>query len=255
MGPCSRPVTTHTPSGSAANYADCYQPTWGRHKARTKPALGNHEYDTANATGYFGYFGSVAGQPEQGYYSFDVSGWHVVVLNSNCAQIGGCGTTSPQTTWLRNDLTGDLPSPALHLEADDAGRRVRGYVDGAVQRRYRPCHQRSLPRVRAVRAPEPGRTGRRLVRDPRDRRRDGRHRPRDLRQLHHGEQRTEERHHARGLKRVTLHPTSYDFQFVPIAGESFCDSGTGSCHGKPGSAQAAAAAGGTQPSRSSSRRP
>ena len=91
------------PNGSATDFANCYQPTWGRHKARTKPALGNHEYDTGSATGYFSYFGSVANSPN-GYYSFDLAGWHIVVLNSECSQVGGCGTTSPQTTWLRNDL-------------------------------------------------------------------------------------------------------------------------------------------------------
>ena len=89
-------------NGSATEYTNCYDPTWGRHKARTRPAIGNHEYQTPNAAGYFGYFGSAAGQPGQGYYSFDMAGWHIVVLNTNCSApgvTGGCGTQSrPRTS-------------------------------------------------------------------------------------------------------------------------------------------------------------
>ena len=92
------------PSGTAAQYADCYEPSWGRHKARTRPAAGNHDYETPGAAGYFGYFGAAAGDPDEGWYSFDYGGWHLVALNSNCAEIGGCGRTSPQGLWLEADL-------------------------------------------------------------------------------------------------------------------------------------------------------
>jgi acid phosphatase type 7 len=90
--------------GSPAEYANCYDPTWGRHKARTRPAPGNHEYVTPGAAGYFGYFGAAAGDPARGYYSYEHGAWHVVVLNSNCEAVGGCGAGSPQETWLRADL-------------------------------------------------------------------------------------------------------------------------------------------------------
>lgn len=92
------------PSGTAADYANCYEPGWGRHKARTRPSPGNHEYRTAGAAGYFGYFGAAAGTPDQGYYSYDLGSWHIVVLNSNCTAVGGCGRGSPQEQWLRADL-------------------------------------------------------------------------------------------------------------------------------------------------------
>jgi hypothetical protein len=36
-----------------------------------------------------------------------------------------------------------------------------------------------------------------------------------------------------GVLRLTLHASSYDFAFVPIAGQTFRDSGSSSCHGKP----------------------
>ena len=105
----SRPGTvaaigdTAYPSGSANDYANCYQPTWGRFKSRTRPALGNHEYLTAGASAYFAYFGRKAAPPG-GYYSYRLGSWHVVVINSNCVQIDGCGPGSKQLRWLRTDL-------------------------------------------------------------------------------------------------------------------------------------------------------
>ena len=67
--------------GSLTDYLLCYQPTWGRHKARTRPAAGNHEYLTPGAAGYFAYFFPDGFAPG-GYYSYDLGRWHVVVLNS-----------------------------------------------------------------------------------------------------------------------------------------------------------------------------
>src|SRR3712207_3795917 len=65
------------PDGSAENFEECYDPTWGRFKDRTKPIAGNHDYDTEGAEGYFEYFGKAAGEPEEGYYSFDLGAWHI----------------------------------------------------------------------------------------------------------------------------------------------------------------------------------
>ena len=90
--------------GTPDEFARCYAPTWGRHKGRTRPAVGNHEYGTPGASGYFGYFGAAAGDPAQGWYSYELGAWHVVALNSNCGEVGGCGSGSPQERWLRADL-------------------------------------------------------------------------------------------------------------------------------------------------------
>lgn len=87
--------------GSPAEYDGCYEPAWGRHKARTRPAVGDHEYREPGAAGFFGYYGPSVGK---GWYSYDAGAWHVVVLNSNCAQVGGCGPGSEQFAWLRADL-------------------------------------------------------------------------------------------------------------------------------------------------------
>lgn len=91
-------------NGSKQEFADCYHPTWGRVKARTRPAPGNHDYGTRGGQGYFGYFGGAAGDRGRGYYSYGLGGWHIVVLNSNCTEVRGCGRDSPQGRWLRKDL-------------------------------------------------------------------------------------------------------------------------------------------------------
>ena len=96
------------PDGSAENFAECYDPSWGQFKERTKPSPGNHEYETAGASGYFDYFGDAAGDPHEGYYSYDLGSWHIVALNSNCgeAQIR-CGPGSTQGQWLEEDLANE----------------------------------------------------------------------------------------------------------------------------------------------------
>jgi hypothetical protein len=105
----SRPGTvaaigdTAYPTGSTSDFANCYQPTWGRFKVRTRPAVGNHEYMTSGASAYFAYFGARAAPPG-GYYSYKLGRWHVVVLNSECGEIGGCGPGSAQLRWLQADL-------------------------------------------------------------------------------------------------------------------------------------------------------
>jgi calcineurin-like phosphoesterase family protein len=92
--------------GTPAEFEKCYGPTWGRFKDRTKPAPGNHEYDGSMAVGYFQYWGTQAGPPEKGYYSYDLGAWHIIVLNTNCGSqvLGGCGQGSLQEHWLRQDL-------------------------------------------------------------------------------------------------------------------------------------------------------
>jgi acid phosphatase type 7 len=98
------------PRGELADYQSPtgYQGSWGRFKAKTRPSPGNHDYaDPARgAAGYFGYFGPLAGDPDQGYYSFDLGAWHIISLNSNCGAVGApsCDRDSPQVRWLQADL-------------------------------------------------------------------------------------------------------------------------------------------------------
>ncbi len=86
--------------GTTGEFANCYDPNWGRYKSRTLPAPGNHEYQTRGAIPYFAYFGSRAGHNGTGYYSVDLGSWHVVSLNSSIA----AGPGSRQDLWLRADL-------------------------------------------------------------------------------------------------------------------------------------------------------
>jgi calcineurin-like phosphoesterase family protein len=86
--------------GTMQQYRDCYDPSWGRHASRTRPAPGNHEYESPNAAPYFAYFGPNAGPPGLGYYSFSVGEWHIVSLNSSVSMTPG----SAQQTWLRSEL-------------------------------------------------------------------------------------------------------------------------------------------------------
>jgi hypothetical protein len=93
------------PDGSAEDFRECYDPTWGKFKERTKPVPGNHDYETEGASAYFEYFGKAAGDPDEGYYSYELGEWHMVALNSNCGEGEvRCGPGSAQVRWLEEDL-------------------------------------------------------------------------------------------------------------------------------------------------------
>ena len=89
--------------GSATDYANCYEPTWGRHKRRTRPVPGNHDYYSPGAAPYYAYFGTHAGPPGRGYYSYDLGAWHIIAINSDEGTPTAAG--SAQEQWLRADLT------------------------------------------------------------------------------------------------------------------------------------------------------
>jgi len=92
-------------SGTAAEFQDCYHPSWGRHRDRTRPAPGNHDWVTEDLAGYRGYFGEAAQGPDgSSWYSYDLGTWHVIVLDSACEMVGGCGPGSAQGEWLVDDL-------------------------------------------------------------------------------------------------------------------------------------------------------
>lgn len=95
---------TQYEAGSYADFLESYDASWGRVRAITVPVPGNHEYRTAGAKGYFRYFGRAARAAARGYYSFDLGDWHLIALNSNCDEVGGCGSGSAQEAWLRADL-------------------------------------------------------------------------------------------------------------------------------------------------------
>ena len=92
------------PDGTPQQFRDCYDPTWGAFKARTRPAAGNHDWVTKGAAGYLDYFGAAAAPTGKTWYSYELGAWHVIVLDSDCQQVGGCTADSPEGTWLSADL-------------------------------------------------------------------------------------------------------------------------------------------------------
>ena len=139
--------------GTAAEFQECYEPTWGRHKGRTRPTPGNHDYLTDKARPYFKYFGDAAGPSERGYYSFDLGAWHIISLNSSVP-----GALPAQTRWLREDLASH-PSdcllaywhePVLQFGPAHTGEGDAGDMVDLVQGRRGYRDERARPPVRAV---------------------------------------------------------------------------------------------------------
>lgn len=90
--------------GNLEAFNQSYNPSWGKFNPIAYPVPGNHEYLSKGAQGYYQYFGKRAHHPGKGYYSYDLGNWHLIALNSNCEEVGGCGIDSPQEKWLRDDL-------------------------------------------------------------------------------------------------------------------------------------------------------
>jgi 3',5'-cyclic AMP phosphodiesterase CpdA len=224
------------PRGTAAEFANCYEPTWGRHRARTRPAPGNHDYSTRGAAGYFGYFGQSAGDPETGYYSYDLGAWHVVVINSNCREVGGCHAGSAQEQWLRSDLAA---SPAMctlaywhhpRFSSGPHGNSVemqpiwQALYDGeadVVLSGHDHMYERFAPQD-ASGALDPGRGIRQFTVGT-----GGESLYPVIASLSTSEVRD---YVTFGVLKLTLGSTSYDWEFVPIPGGVFTDAGSGACH-------------------------
>src|SRR5215211_3850976 len=123
------------PAGSDEDFDECYEPSWGRFEDRTKPVPGNHEYYTEGAEGYFDYFGKAAGDPDEGYYSYDLGEWHLIALNSNCNDVGGCGAYSPRLAGLRQTspptTTGGAPWPTFTTRTSAPGKSTAAPPAGA----------------------------------------------------------------------------------------------------------------------------
>jgi hypothetical protein len=227
-------------SGSAMEFANCYDPTWGRHKARTMPSPGNHEYGTPGAAGYYSYFGAAAGDPARGYYSYDRASWHVIVVNSNCAAVGGCNAGSPQELWLRGDLAanpGDCTLAYWHhprfssaaVHGNNAAVRplwqaLYDYGADVVLGGHDHTYERFAPQTPAgvadatfgIREFVVGTGGRSHY---------GFGVPKPNSEVRNGD--------TFGVLQLTLHASSYDWEFVPVAGGTFTDAGSSACHGAP----------------------
>jgi hypothetical protein len=235
--------------GQLSAFNQVYNPSWGRFNNVSHPAVGDNEYagngcSTPGASGYYTYFGDRASPREpgctincQGYYSYDVGSWHVVALNSECTQpgVGGCSASSPQTQWLKADLAAHPNTCTLAYfhrpYFSDKGGTVAKvkqlftalYNGGAdvllvghqhIYERFRPQSPSGAAATNGVRQFIVG-TGGRSQTTPAS------PPPAGSEKQNSG---------TFGVLKLTLHPTSYDFQFVPEAGKTFTDTGTQACH-------------------------
>lgn len=223
------------PDGTAADFNDCFDASgWGRHKARIRPAAGNHEYHTAGAADYYAYFGATAGDPAEGWYSYDLGAWHVIVLNSNCDEVGGCEPGSPQMTWLESDLLAHPTACAVaywhHPRFSSGSHGDSAFmapiwamlydagVDVVLQG-HDHDYERFVP-LDGAGSPDPVNGIRSFVVGT------GGRSPRAISAGPNSEVVAEQW----GILELTLHPTSYDWEFIPTAGGTFTDAGSSSCH-------------------------
>jgi hypothetical protein len=225
--------------GSNKQFNNCYSPTWGRFKGRTRPALGNHEYQTKGADGYFDYFGGRAGQRGKGWYSYDVGAWHVIVLNSNCGNVG-CGKGSEQERWLRADLAAHdnectlaywhharFVSDKTHGSTGAVGafwQALYDYGADLVLSGHAHVYERFAPQTPAGKA-DPAHGIREIVVGTGGDSHYGFGSARPNSQVRNA--------NTFGVLKLTLKSGSYDWRFLPQAGQSFRDSGSTACHGRP----------------------
>jgi hypothetical protein len=226
-------------NGTAAEFTNCYGPSWGRAsiKARTRPVPGNHDYNTANGAGYFGYFGAAAGNPAKGYYAYDAGAWRAYVLNSNCAGIGGCAAGSPQEQWLRADLAANPRRCVVamwhHSRYSSGGEHGSS---AATQALYQALYDFNAELVLTGHDHDYERFAPQTATGTLDK-------ARGLVQIvvgtggksHYAWGAVQPNSVVRnndtyGVLRLALSATSWTFTFIPVAGKTFTDSGSGVCH-------------------------
>lgn len=220
--------------GTAQEYIECYGLSWGRHRQRTRPSPGNHDYESAQAAPYFKYFGANAGPAGRGFYSYDLGAWHILSLNSN---VNAVTWGKEQEDWLRQDLAasragctlaywhhpfvssgkthGDNPHmrslvEILYLHAVDATVTAHDHI----YERFAPLDANGKADTHGIRHFVVGTGGVALYEI-------GTVKP-------HSEARNATSH---GVLKFSLHPAGYDWEFIPIAGQAFRDRGSAPCHG------------------------
>jgi dipeptidyl aminopeptidase/acylaminoacyl peptidase len=225
-----------------SKFLESYDPTWGRLKPITRPAVGNHEYGTPGAAGYFDYFNGVgradgpAGLRGQGWYSYDVGAWHIIALNSNCNQVS-CVVGSPQEQWLRADLVAHptrctlayFHHPLVSSGASEGS--IQGvqplwqalYDAGAdlVLNGHDHAYERFAP-LTPTGAVDPVRGIREIVSGTGGKSHQG------ASALRPGSEVRDST--SFGVTRLTLRPTGYEWQFLPDTPGGFTDAGTANCH-------------------------
>ena len=219
--------------GTLAAFQAVFDKTWGAYKSIMHPAIGNHEYLTKGATGYFTYFGVPA------YYSYDLGAWHMIALDSECSAggVGGCQAGSPQERWLLADLAAHPSTCTLVYwheprfssgEHQDATRMSTIWADlvaahvSVVLAGHNHDYERFVP-LNASGAPDPTGVTEFVVGTG------GKN--------HYGftvaplTGEVIRNDTSFGVISMTLGPTSYSWKFVPAPGYTFTDSGSAKCVG------------------------
>ena len=221
--------------GTAQEFIECYGSSWGRHRQRTRPAPGNHDYESPQAAPYFKYFGANAGPAGRGFYSYDLGTWHILSLNSN---VNAATWGKEQEQWLRQDLAANRSQCTLaywHHPFVSSGKNhgnhphmrnlveilFRHSVDVAVAghdhiyERFGRLNASGNADPRGLRHFVVGTGGARLY---------------EIGAIKlHSEVRDTTSH---GVIKFTLHPTRYEWEFVAVAGRPFSDRGSALCHDK-----------------------
>jgi calcineurin-like phosphoesterase family protein len=219
-------------SRKGRNPFPCYHSSWGRHKARTRPVPGNHEYEGHYSDAYFDYFGGAAGERRKGYYSYDVGGWHIIALNSMI----DTDRSSQQGRWLSSDLEKNRHfctlayfhhprfSSGPNPRSDQAVQLWNALSDAGVDVVI-SGHDHIYERFAPMGA---------------DGKRDDRGGMRQFivgtggyshYKIRRSARNSEVRHNGTfGVIKLTLHSRDYDWEFVPVRGGRFKDSGSSKCH-------------------------
>lgn len=220
------------PVGRPEEFDRCYEPTWGRFKARTLPAPGNHDYAMPKALGYYNYFGELAGPERRGYYAIQRGGWQIIALNSNLDP----SQMQPQLDWLKQLLSSNKQRCTLafwHHPLVSSGGHGNNEIMQAAWKMLSEAkadivlasHDHDYERLApldangerdeqdGIRSFVVGTGGARLT---------PMFLPRPA---------TEIRDNTTfGVLKLSLHEKSYEWEFLPVAGQSFSDKGQGVCH-------------------------
>ena len=213
--------------GTHEDFANCFEPSWGRHKERIRPAVGNHEYNVPGAVPHFEYWGERAGPAGEGYYGFDLGAWRIIVLNSNLL-------FDEQNAWLSDELAANprrctlaywhhpwFTSSAYRgpeelkrfveiLEEAGADVVLTGHAHG--YERFAPQTAEGVADELGMRHFVVGSGGA------------------PFHPFKRTQPNSEVRVHAYGLLRLELYDDRYTWEFVPVEGETFTDAGQGECH-------------------------
>lgn len=213
-------------NGKLKEFMDCYHPTWGKHKNRTMPAPGNHEYNSTGAAGYYRYFGV------RSYYAYNRGSWRIYALNSEI----NTTATGRQAAWLKKDLAANprkcvlaywhkprWSSGSTH-GSDSTMQALWSILVDAKAELVVSGHEHNYERF------APMNKNGQLDRN-------------GVRQIvvgtggvgHYGFKSSLSASRVRnsntyGVLKLTLHPDRYIWKFVPIAGQSFTDGGVTRCH-------------------------